>query len=97
MQQAIVIVIVVCAAWAVARRYAPAVVRQAVRRAAIRAAGRLGWMRIATRLEAKGAAPASCGDGCGTCGGCNAGSPAPSMSATNFTIDPKQVKRTVHY
>jgi hypothetical protein len=92
MQQAIVLVIVVCAAWVVARRYTPAAVRQAVRGAATRAAARLGWTRIATRLEAKGATPASCGDGCSTCGGCNAGSPTPGPA--QFTIDPKQLKRT---
>jgi hypothetical protein len=92
MQQVIVTLIVAFAAWAVARRYAPAVVRQAVRGSAMRAATHLGWTRIATRLETKSATAASCGDGCGTCGGCNAGGGA--MSSTHFTIDPKQIKRT---
>jgi hypothetical protein len=93
MQQLTVMLIVLCAAWAVARRYAPASIRQAVRTWTIRAATHLGWTRIATRLEAKSAKAMSCGDGCGTCGGCGTGS-SPPPGPTEFTIDPKQLKRT---
>jgi hypothetical protein len=92
MQQLAVILIVMCAAWTVARRYAPAPVRRAVRGWTVRAAKRLGWTAIAARMEAKAAPAASCGSGCGACGSC--GGEIPAAGPAEFTIDPAQLKRT---
>lgn len=77
MQEVIVAVIVLCAALAVLKRYLPRTVRAALRRKAGRIAGKIGWGALAGALEKKGSeeSAASCDDGCGTCGGCQAGDP----------------------
>lgn len=76
MQAWIVALIVACAGWAVAKRYAPNSLRQAVRAWNARAARRLGWKRMAKRLETNQPAASSCGDGCRSCGGCGSARPA---------------------
>lgn len=70
MQEWIVAIIVACAAWAVATRYAPNPLRQAMRGWAVRTARGIGWMRVASRFEAKIQPATACGNGCGSCGGC---------------------------
>jgi hypothetical protein len=92
MQEWIVAVIVACAVWAVAKRYLPKAARQAVRRWSARAASRLGWSWMASRLEATAEAGSSCADGCGTCGSCGS-SGAPPTDA-QFAITPEALKRT---
>lgn len=79
MQEWIVGAIVVCAFWAVAKRYLPKAVRKGIRARSVRAARRLGLHGWASRLEAeKQAAAASCADGCGSCGGCDLKAALPS-------------------
>ncbi len=78
MQEWIVGAIVAYAFWAVLKRYMPKAVRKAVRSRAVRTARRLGWSALANRLEAEKKSVASCGDGCGSCGGCGSNDEAPT-------------------
>ncbi|MBI1892358.1 MAG: hypothetical protein HYS18_17065 [Burkholderiales bacterium] len=78
MQEVIVAVVVCCAAMAVLKRYLPRAARNAVRQSIARIAGKLGWQRMAHRLEAEKKIAASCDDGCGSCGGCGAPSSQPA-------------------
>ena len=66
MEQLIVLLIVGAALFFVLKRFLPAVARLALRRLLARAARRLGWMRLAQRLDAL---PVTAG-GCGACDGC---------------------------
>jgi hypothetical protein len=79
MQAWIVGLIVAYAFWTVSRRYMPKAVRRAVRAWAARTAQRFGWNGIAARLSAAKESGGSCGDGCGSCGGCGPKEP-PSAS-----------------
>ncbi len=92
MQEVIVGIIVAFAAFAVARRYAPAPVRQALNGWTARSARRIGLGRLAEKIEAKAGGSAGCGDGCGTCGGCGTANSA--SSARQFSISPEALKRT---
>lgn len=71
MEQLIVAVIVLGAAWFVAGRLLPRKLRAAVRGSAWRAARALGWNRLARRLDrAVPAVPAGACDSCDACDGC---------------------------
>ena len=70
LQQWIVGAIVAYAFWAVARRYLPRSVRRLLRSWAVRLARRIGWTRLAAKLEERAEAGASCADGCDSCGKC---------------------------
>ena len=71
MQEAIVALVVACAAWFVFRRYAPKRAKEGVRGALARGARKLGWKSIAQKLEQAAPATAGCGNGCGACGACD--------------------------
>jgi hypothetical protein len=93
MQEAIVTLIVFCAAVVVLKRYAPKTVKQAVRSWSARTAASLGWHAIAARIIEKAEDGASCGNGCGSCGSC---SPATTESAEKkSTISVEALKRTI--
>jgi hypothetical protein len=78
MQEWLVGIVVVIAAFAVARRYAPASLKQWLRGLTARGARCAGWHALAARFEAKAASAGSCGDGCGSCGACGtSASPGP--------------------
>ena len=85
LQQWIVGAIVAYAFWAVARRYLPKSLRRFLRSWAVRLARRIGWKRLAAKLEERAEAGASCGDGCGSCGNCG-----PSGKEVNADGEPKQ-------
>ena len=70
MQEAIVAVIVICAAFAVINRYAPKAVKRIARSWSARTAIRFGRHALAAKIERQAQAGASCGDGCGACGNC---------------------------
>lgn len=72
MQEAIVAIIVVCAAWVVAKRYVPKTIRQTVRTSIVVAAKRFGWNGIARKLEMKIQSAPTCADGCSSCEACGA-------------------------
>ena len=78
MQEWIVGAIVAYAFWAVLKRYMPKAVRKAVRSRAVRPARRLGWSALANPREAEKKSVASCGAGCGSCGGCGSNDEAPT-------------------
>lgn len=78
MQEGIVAVAVCCAAMAVLKRYLPRAARNAVRQSMAHIADKLGWQRMAQRLEAEKQIAASCDDGCGSCGSCGAPSSRPA-------------------
>jgi hypothetical protein len=78
MQEWIVGAIVAYAFWVVLKRYMPKTVRRAIRSRAVRTARWLGWNALANRLEAETKTVASCGDGCGSCGGCGSNDEAPT-------------------
>jgi hypothetical protein len=79
MQEGIVTVIVAYAAWIIVKRYAPKAMRQIVHVLAVRIARRTGLQRLAGKLEAKAAADAACGSGCGSCGNCGTAAVIPSQ------------------
>lgn len=91
MQEWIVGLIVVCAFWAVAKRYMPKAIRRALHVQVARTAKRFGWHGIAERFAATEKAVASCGDGCGTCGGCGSNNAA-FPSDERFVIKLKAAK-----
>ena len=93
MQEWIVGAIVVCAFWAVLKRYMPKAVRKAVRSRAVRTARRLGWTALVNWLEAEKKSVASCADGCGSCGGCGSNDEAPDEDK-KFVIPLKAVRHT---
>ncbi|MBV8666315.1 MAG: hypothetical protein JO269_07520 [Burkholderiaceae bacterium] len=92
MQEFIVAVIVACAALVVAKRYAPAALKRATRSRAAKAASRLGWNKLAAKIEQQAEAGASCADGCGSCGGCGPGN-ASEENTVNAPTAP--IKHTV--
>lgn len=93
MQEAVVGLIVVCAFWAVAKRYLPKAVRRAIRSQSVRMAKRLGWHRIADQLSAAEEKGGSCSDGCGSCGGCGTDATAPRPADDErFVIKLKAVR-----
>jgi hypothetical protein len=99
--------IVACAAFQVARRYAPAVVQRAVRGQLARVARRWQWLALADRIEALADSGAACGTGCGSCGGCGSGSADKavqdagvagkdgSTGVTRNSITPEALRRTI--
>jgi hypothetical protein len=93
MQEWIVGAIVACAFWAVLKRYLPKAVRKAVRSRSVRLARRLGWNKLANRLEAEKKTVASCADGCGSCGGCGSDDKAPAADG-KVVIPLKLVRHT---
>lgn len=92
MQETIVGLVVICAFWAVAKRYLPKAVRRAIRSQSVRMAKRLGWHRIAERLSAAGEKDGLCSDGCGSCGGCGTDAPTPPADDDRFVIKLKAVR-----
>lgn len=90
MQEAIVGLIVACAAWAVVTRYAPKPLREHMRMLPVRLLQAAGLTRLAARLARRSSGASGCGDGCGSCGGCDtaAGSRSPS------SISPDALRRT---
>jgi hypothetical protein len=97
MQNAIVALIVVYAAWTVAKRYAPKSLRAWARFTAAAAARRAGFARFADKLQTVSpASSSSCGDGCGTCGGCSLATSATSdLKAGRHGISVEQLRRTI--
>lgn len=93
MQEIIVAIIVALAALAVARRYAPRNVKQAVRAQSVRLATRLGWHATAAKLGAPAENGGACGSGCGSCGSCGDTSAKPTASTTTISVD--ALKRTI--
>ena len=75
MQELIVTVIVVFAAWVVLRKYLPRSWRRRLAGSTASAARCAGLSRLALWLERDLPAAASCGSGCGTCGSCGSGAP----------------------
>jgi hypothetical protein len=70
MQEIIVAVIVLYAALAVLRRYAPVALRKVWRAWLARTVRRFGWTSIEKKLIANTETTSSCADGCGACKGC---------------------------
>lgn len=91
MQEAIVALVVLYAAWAVAKRYVPRPVRRFVRAWSARMARRAGWHRIAARLEAPAQAAASCADDCSSCHGCD---PVKADAGSRAAITPEALRHT---
>ena len=94
LQNLIVAVIVVLAAWAVARRYLPKTVRRRTAGFSARRARQLCLPRLAGWLEADLPAASSCGSGCGTCGNCGTGDTQAS-TPPEFSITPDALRRTI--
>ncbi len=92
LQQSIVAAIVVCAFWAVARRYMPKAMRRALRGWWVRGARKAGWNAFAERLEMRAESGGSCGDGCGSCGAC--GSAGNEAAPNEFSISIDSLKRS---
>lgn len=90
MQEWIAGLIVVYAFRVVAKRYMPKAARRVLRAWMMRAAKRLGWNGIATRLAVSEQATASCSAGCGSCGGCGSNEALPSDE--RFAIKLRPVK-----
>jgi hypothetical protein len=94
MQEIIVALIVLCAAVAVLKRYAPKALKQWARSWGARTARRIGWLALAERIERQAQAGASCADGCGTCGNCgSAGQAAPVEKQTVISVE--SLKQTI--
>jgi hypothetical protein len=73
MQEAVVTIIIVWAAYVVAKRYAPKILRRKLNALMARAARQSGLPKLATRFELKVMKSNACADdGCGACGGCKA-------------------------
>jgi hypothetical protein len=94
MQEWIVAAIVACAFFAVLKRYAPKAMRRAVGERAAAAARSVGWNGIAAKWEGVDQG-ASCGDGCGTCGGCGTKAAAPQADRVTVRVD--AIKRKVSH
>ncbi len=91
MQEIIVTLIVLCAAVAVSRRYAPKSIKRAARIHGVRVAQAIGWRTLAARIAAQAEAGASCGDGCGSCGNCG----TPAKPGANASISVEALKQTI--
>jgi hypothetical protein len=92
MQEAIVTVIVVLAAWSVVTRYAPESLRKTTRSWAARTARNYGWLALVRYIEGKEQAAASCADGCGSCKGCG---PLQGTPEKTSAITPGDLKKTM--
>jgi hypothetical protein len=90
MQEAIVAIIVIAAAWVVAKRYAPKAIRRALRGLVVVIARRLGWSGLASKFVAE--PEPDCADGCGACSGCSPTDAA--IAAETSTISVEALKRT---
>lgn len=93
MQEAIVTLIVFCAAIVVVKRYAPKALKRAARSWSAQVAARLGWNALAAKIAERAEDGASCGSGCGSCGAC--GSEAAKPAKDKSTISPEALKRTI--
>lgn len=78
MQQVIVAVVVLFAAIAVVRRYAPSAWKTACAALAAKCAKSLGWHALAQRLAARQPAAPDCSSGCATCSGCDLAARTPA-------------------
>ena len=92
MQETIVALIVLCAAAAVLRRYAPRFVKRAARSWSARLAGQFGWHALAAKIAENADDGASCGNGCGNCGSCGTD---PANPVEQNTISAEALKRTI--
>ena len=92
MQQIIVGIIVLMAAWVVARKYLPKPVRRRVSAIMARVARRIGMRSMARWLETDLPAASSCADGCGSCGDCG---PTPVPHDVTFAISADALKQTI--
>ena len=70
LQQIIVALIVLTAAWVVLRKYLPKPLRRRAAAIVAATASRAGAVRLARWLETDFPAGSSCADGCGSCGNC---------------------------
>ncbi len=93
MQEAIVALVVLCAAVVVLRRYAPKTVKQMARSWATRAMTKLGWHALAAKFAEKAEDGASCGSGCGSCGACGSDTAKPAEKQS--TISAEALKQTI--
>lgn len=93
MQEAIVALIVFCAAIAVLKRYAPKKLKQATRVLTTQLATKLGWKTLATKIEAKAEDGAACGSGCGSCGSC--GTEPAKQTESKSVISAEALKKTI--
>lgn len=94
MQEAIVAAVVLYAAWAVTRRYAPLAWKTAYANLMLRTAKRFGWNRLVNRLERRKSSQSSCTSGCDTCGGCNPASNTPPIGEFVVKLDNLKRKNT---
>lgn len=94
MQEAIVAVIVVYAAWVVAKRYVPKTIRQAVRTSIVVAARRIGWNFVAHKFEMEIQPAPTCADGCSSCDGCGAADMTPARKQLAINVNVEALKRT---
>jgi len=91
MQESIVAAIVLYAAWAVARRYAPLAWKTACTDMTLRTAKRFGWYGLArVMLKTKQPASSACASGCDTCGGC---SPTGKTPSGEFVVNLERLSR----
>ena len=93
MQEFIVAIIVAIAGLAVIRRYAPQSLRRMFNATIAQLASRFGWRKVADKFHADAAVAASCGTGCGPCGGC--GSADKAAEPVQFSMTPEALKRTI--
>lgn len=93
MQELIVGLIVIYAAWSVARRYAPVAVRRKARALAVRVLNAIGLKQAAARIG-KNRPDSGCATGCGSCGGCGPSSGSDETQAANSSITPDALRRT---
>lgn len=92
MQEIIVALIVLVAAWTVARKYLPASVRHRSAAIAARTVRGLGLVTIAAWLEVELPVGSSCADGCKSCGSCGPG--ASAVGKTTFAVSVASLKRS---
>lgn len=93
MQEIVVAIIVLFAAIAVFRRYAPKPWRRLARIGGVRLATALDMPSLAARIAKQAEAGASCGDGCGTCGNCASNTPVKKGATSAISVD--ALKQTI--
>ena len=91
MQEFLVGLIVVSAAWAVVVRYAPKALTRGARKLLANALRAVGLVRVADYLG-KNPQGSSCADACGSCGGCDPIKTTAKGAVS--TITPDAIKRT---
>lgn len=91
LQQVIVGLIVLVAAWAVARKYLPVQVRRRMAGGMARVLRGVGLTRLAVWMEKELPAAASCGGGCGPCGGCGSGAGS-DVGKNEFSISVEELR-----